>query len=91
MLSLIALFQQAQSQVNQLTYNELEVHYSSAWTYQNLQLIPVRFKNPAVSQSFQVSGVPTLILFKNGQTLWRQSGVVPAKQLQSIIQQKAFA
>ena len=46
-------------------------------------------KNPAVSQSFQVSGVPTLVLFKGGQTLWRQSGVVPARQLQQIIQQKA--
>ena len=46
-------------------------------------------KNPAVSQSFQVSGVPTLVLFKSGQPLWRQSGVVPAKQLQQIIQQKA--
>lgn len=47
-------------------------------------------KNPAVSQSFQVSGVPTLVLFKNGQTLWRQSGVMPARQLQQIIQQKAM-
>ena len=46
-------------------------------------------RNQAVAQSFQVSGVPTLILFQNGQTLWRQSGVVPAKQLQSIIEQKA--
>jgi thioredoxin 1 len=46
-------------------------------------------RNPAVSQSYNVSGVPTLILFQKGQTLWRQSGVVPAKQLQAIIQQKA--
>jgi thioredoxin 1 len=47
-------------------------------------------KNPAVSQSFNVSGVPTLILFKDGKTLWRQSGVIPAQQLRSIIQQKAM-
>lgn len=46
-------------------------------------------RNPAVSQSFNVSGVPTLILFQNGKTLWRQSGVMQARQLQSIIQQKA--
>ena len=45
-------------------------------------------RNPAVSQSFNISGVPTLILFKNGQVLWRQSGVVQARQLASIIQQK---
>ena len=44
-------------------------------------------KNPAISSSLNVSGVPTLILYKQGQIVWRQSGVVPAKQLQSIIQQ----
>ncbi len=47
-------------------------------------------KNPAISSSLNVSGVPTLILYKKGQIVWRQSGVVPAKQLQSIIQQKAL-
>jgi thioredoxin 1 len=46
-------------------------------------------KNPAITQSLNISGVPTLMLFQKGQTLWRQSGVVPAKQLQSVIQQKA--
>ncbi len=47
-------------------------------------------KNPAISSSLNVSDVPTLILYKKGQIVWRQSGVVPAKQLQSIIQQKAL-
>ncbi len=44
-------------------------------------------KNPAVSNSFQIQGVPTLILFRNGQVKWRQSGVVPASELQKIILQ----
>ena len=44
-------------------------------------------KNPEVSQQFQISGVPTLILFKGGKVLWRQSGVVPATQLKRIIDQ----
>lgn len=47
-------------------------------------------KNKAVANSLNISGVPTLILFKNGQTLWRQSGVQSARQLQSIIDQKAL-
>jgi thioredoxin 1 len=46
-------------------------------------------RNPAVASSLNISGVPTIILYQNGKMLWRQSGVVPAKQLQSIIQEKA--
>ncbi|MDB5248174.1 MAG: trxA [Segetibacter sp.] len=48
-------------------------------------------RNAALATSLNISGVPTLILFQRGKTLWRQSGVLSAKQLQSIIQQKALA
>jgi thioredoxin 1 len=47
-------------------------------------------KNPKIADSLNISGVPTLILFKQGQTLWRQSGVLSAKQLQAIVNQKAM-
>lgn len=46
-------------------------------------------KNQAAAAAYQVQGVPTLILFKAGKVMWRQSGVVPAKQLQQIIAQYA--
>ncbi|MFN8285088.1 MAG: thioredoxin [Chitinophagales bacterium] len=42
-------------------------------------------KNARVASKYQIQGVPTLILFKNGQAMWRQSGIVSAKQLEQII------
>jgi thioredoxin 1 len=48
-------------------------------------------KNADAAIKYNVRGVPTLILFKNGQILWQQSGVVQAHQLQSIINQKLGA
>lgn len=46
-------------------------------------------KNPKLAASLSISGVPTLMLFRQGETLWRQSGVQSARQLQSVISQKA--
>jgi thioredoxin 1 len=42
-------------------------------------------KNPAVAHQYGVQGVPTLILFQNGNIKWRQSGVVPAPTLTDIV------
>jgi len=46
-------------------------------------------KNPGVAQQYQVRGVPTLILFKKGQPVWRQSGVATKQQLIDLINQNA--
>ena len=45
-------------------------------------------QNADAAISYQVRGVPTLILFHKGQILWRQSGVVQLHQLKQIINQK---
>lgn len=45
-------------------------------------------KNPALAAEYQIQGVPTLILFKKGSVSWRQSGIVQAKQLQNIVNEK---
>lgn len=42
-------------------------------------------KNQRLASTYKVQGVPTLMLFKKGELKWRQSGVVPTNQLQSII------
>jgi thioredoxin 1 len=44
-------------------------------------------RNPGAAASFNVRGVPTLMLFRNGQVLWRQSGVVPAAHLRQVVDQ----
>ncbi|MDX1462274.1 MAG: thioredoxin [Marinirhabdus sp.] len=42
-------------------------------------------KNQPLAAQYQVRGVPTLILFKNGQQVWRQSGVLSRQELVNTI------
>lgn len=42
-------------------------------------------RNPATSQRFGVRGVPTLILFRDGQEVARQVGAVPKQQLEEML------
>jgi thioredoxin 1 len=44
-------------------------------------------KNPSAANAYKVQSVPTLMIFKNSQTKWRQSGVMQAGQLQQVIEQ----
>ena len=38
-------------------------------------------KNPEVASIYQIRSVPTLIMFKKGKVVWKQSGVVPTQEL----------
>jgi thioredoxin 1 len=40
-----------------------------------------------LATEFMVRGVPTMLLFKEGKMLWRQSGVLSTKDLVAIIRQ----
>lgn len=44
-------------------------------------------KNASLCEGYHVQSVPTLMLFRNGELLWRQSGAVHLNELLSIIQQ----
>lgn len=43
-------------------------------------------KNPSIAAQYQVKGVPTLILFKAQQQVWRQSGVLQKHELLQALQ-----
>ena len=46
-------------------------------------------RNPQVAAAYHIQSVPTLMVFKNGNVVWRQSGVVPTEQLKKAIEQWA--
>lgn len=44
-------------------------------------------KNPDVAAKYAIKSVPTLIIFKNGELRWRQSGVFPANDLERLLKE----
>jgi len=42
-------------------------------------------KNPHTASAYQIQSVPTLMLFKRGNVVWRQSGVVTTEHLKREI------
>ena len=53
----------------------------------NLRIIKVDVdKNPGVAVHYTVQAVPTLMIFKQGRQMWRQSGVIDATELNRIVE-----
>lgn len=42
-------------------------------------------KNQPLATKYQVRGVPTMLLFKNGNQVWRQSGVLQKNDIINVI------
>lgn len=43
-------------------------------------------KSPEAASKFGVQGVPTFIIFRKGEQVWRKSGVIPKENLMKLIE-----
>jgi len=43
-------------------------------------------KNPSIAEKMKIQGVPTFVLYKKGEILWRQSGMQSLNQLEQLIE-----
>ena len=52
---------------------------------ENLRIIKLDVdKNEALASAYRIQSVPTLMLFRNGELLWRQSGAMSLADLKEI-------
>ena len=42
-------------------------------------------KNEALAQQFAIQSVPTLVLFRKGEAIWRQSGAMLLNELRALL------
>ncbi|WP_421978086.1 thioredoxin [Roseivirga seohaensis] len=46
-------------------------------------------KNQPLAQKFGVRSIPTFILFKNGELIWRKGGMMTSRELSNLILKEA--
>lgn len=46
-------------------------------------------KNQMIAERYAIRSIPTLILFKNGEPVWRKSGVASSVELQRAVEQNS--
>jgi len=46
-------------------------------------------KNQPLAERYRVMSIPTLILFKNGEPVWRKSGMASSVELQKAVESNA--
>lgn len=52
----------------------------------NLKIIKLDVdKNEALASAYRIQSVPTLMLFRNGELLWRQSGAMSLADLKALL------
>lgn len=53
---------------------------------ENLRIIKLDIdKNEALASAYHIQSVPTLMLFRNGELLWRQSGAMSLADLKALL------
>lgn len=53
---------------------------------ENLRIIKLDVdKNEALASAYRIQTVPTLMLFRNGELLWRQSGAMSLADLKALL------
>lgn len=54
----------------------------------NIRIIKVNVdNNPSIAGRFGIQSIPTLMLFRNGQTVWKGVGVSPVEEIRRVVEQ----
>lgn len=64
--------------------DQLKAHYGDRLTVLKINID----NNPKAAAAYQIQSVPTLLMFKSGQIVWRQSGAMPLGALKQAVDSK---